>query len=137
MPAMTQQEAEEFLDRKLIATMVTLRRDGSPHCVPMWYTYKDGKFYCRTFRRSVKVAHLRRDPRISLCICTHDEPYKFVVVDGTCEIVESEDKSKWPLNSVRYLGKERGEAFTKNNARKTESVLLVISPKKMLTDNRA
>ena len=74
---------------------------------------------------------------MSLCIYTHDEPYKYIVIDGTCEVVESEDKSKWPLMSVRYLGKERGEAYSRNNARRAESVLLIITPKKMLTDNRA
>ncbi len=137
MPAMTQKEAEGFLNRKLIATLVTLRPDGSPHASPMWYMHKDGKFYSRTFRGSLKVHNIRRDPRVSLCICTHDEPYKYIVVDGTCEVVESEDKSKWPLMSVRYLGKERGEAFSRKNARRAESVLLVITPKKMLTDNRA
>ena len=127
MPAMTQNEAEEFLNRKLIATLITLRPDGSPHAAPMWYMHKDGKFYSRTFGGSLKVQNIRLDPRVNLCICTHDEPYKYIVIDGTCEVVESEDKSKWPLMSVRYLGKERGEAYSRNNARRAESVLLVIT----------
>ena len=63
-------------------------------------------------------------------------PYKSVVVDGTCEIIEGEDRSKWPLISAKYLGKEKGQAYSNSNARRGNSVLLVISPKRIVTDNR-
>ena len=136
MAVMTQTEMEEFLDRKLVTTLITLRADGSPHASPMWYLHKDGKFYSRCSSSSLKVKNIKRDPRVTLCVCIHDMPYKSVVVDGTCEIIEGEDRSKWPLISAKYLGKEKGEAYSNSNARRGNSVLLVISPKKIVTDNR-
>ena len=136
MAVMNQMEMEEFLDRKLVTTLVTLRADGSPHASPMWYLHKDGKFYSRCSSGSLKVRNIKRDPRVTLCISIHDMPYKSVVIDGTCEIIESEDRSNWPLISAKYLGKAKGEAYSSMNARRGNSVLLVITPKRIVTDNR-
>src|SRR5439155_5544609 len=36
-------DAEEFLRRANPAIVATLRRDGSPHTVPTWYDWEDGR----------------------------------------------------------------------------------------------
>ena len=137
MPVMTNKEIKEFLNRKLIATLVTLRQDGSPHASPMWYMYQDGKFYSGTGRESLKVRNIQRDDRVSLCISTHNEPYQYIVVDGTCEIVKGDTKRTLPRVSVRYLGEKRGKAFDEEMAQIGESVMLVITPTKILTESNS
>lgn len=59
-------ELAAFLGERHLATLVTLRADGSPHAVPVGFTYADGVARVITSARSVKVANLRRDPRVSL-----------------------------------------------------------------------
>ena len=137
MPVMTNNEIKEFLNRKLIATLVTLRQDGSPHASPMWYMYQDGKFYSGTGWESLKVRNIERDDRVSLCISTHNEPYQYIVVDGTCEIVKGDTKRTLPRVSVRYLGEKRGKAFDEEMAQIGESVMLVITPTKILTESNS
>ena len=134
---MTHKETKEFLDRKFIATLVTLRRDGSPHASPMWYMYQEGKFYSGTGMASLKVRNIERDDRVSLCISTHDEPYQYIVIDGTCEVVKGDTTRTLPRISVRYLGEKRGKAFDTEMAQIGESVMLVITPTKILTESNS
>ena len=138
MPVMTNTETKEFLNRSLIATLVTLRQDGSPHASPMWYMYQDGKFYSGTGRESLKVRNIQRDDRVSLCISTHDEPYQYIVVDGTCEIVKGDAKRMSLRIGARYLGEKSANAFSEamiQRIQRGESVMLVITPTKILTEN--
>jgi len=137
MPVMTNTEIKEFLNRKLIATLVTLRQDGSPHTTPIWYMYQDGKFYSGTGRETLKVRNIERDARVSLCISTHNEPYQYIAVDGACEIVKGDIKRTLPRISVRYLGEKRGKAFDEEMAQIGESVMLVITPTKILTESNS
>ena len=140
MPVMTNKDANEFLSRKLIATLITLRQDGSPHASPMWYVHQDGKFYSGTFQKSLKVRNIERDDRVSLCISTHEEPYQYIVVDGTCEIIKGDAKRMSPRIGARYLGEKSRKAFSEAMVRRIqrgESVMLVITPTKILTESNS
>ena len=46
--AMTNQEREEFLQRRLIATLATEYADGSIHLTAVWYLYDNGLLYVAT-----------------------------------------------------------------------------------------
>ena len=43
--------------------ITSLRRDGMPIALPMWFCVVDGAVYFRTLARSKKAARLRHDPR--------------------------------------------------------------------------
>lgn len=134
MPRMTDQELNEYLSRPLLVTVATVRADGSPQLSPIWYEYEAGVFYLWVGANTVKVRNLRRDPRISLCIANHDEPYKYVVAEGTCEIVTEGMLEHSRSMAIRYYGEERGRAYAesmKDNAH----LLLVLKPSKLLTEN--
>ena len=137
MPAMNQGELEEFLRQPLVATFVTIRRDGTPHVSPMWYGYYQGRFYCWVNANAVKTRNVRRDPRVALCIGNHDKPYKYVVVEGACEIVEEGAAEIGRSISARYYGTEKGEEFARGIIEKGESVLLAVTARKILTENQA
>lgn len=48
--------------------LVTLRRDGVPIALPMWFVALDRQVYVRTPDRSKKMARLRRDSRVSFLV---------------------------------------------------------------------
>ncbi len=79
----------EFLAERHLATMVTLRADGSPHAVPVGFTYADGVVRVITSAGSVKVANLGRDPRVSL---TQLDGARWVTLSGLA--VVSDDASR-------------------------------------------
>ncbi|MFN8076995.1 MAG: PPOX class F420-dependent oxidoreductase [Kineosporiaceae bacterium] len=68
-PPELSEAALAFLTRRGLATLTTLRSDGTPHVVPVGFTYDapTGTARVITNGASVKVANARRVPRVALC----------------------------------------------------------------------
>ena len=137
MPAMTQSEMEEFLKRPLVVSFTTIRPDGSPQTTPIWFEYDKGKFYCWTGSATAKVRNVGNNPQVALCIATHDEPYKYVIAEGGCEIVREGVKETAYSISTRYWGRERGPRFVDEEMKAGTSILLVVTPTRLLTESAA
>lgn len=48
--------------------VTSLRRDGMPMAIPMWFCVVDGAVHFRTLAATKKAARLRNDPRISFLV---------------------------------------------------------------------
>ena len=59
---------EEFLKQPHIGVIATLRKDGRPYTVPVFWLWKDGYFWLTGTTTRVWCKQLLRDPRCSLCI---------------------------------------------------------------------
>jgi PPOX class probable F420-dependent enzyme len=75
-------ELRAFLDRPLLGVVSTLRRDGSPHAVPVWFRYDGESVRIWTDERRAWVRNLRRDPRVAFVVAEMDPPYAGVIVRG-------------------------------------------------------
>jgi PPOX class probable F420-dependent enzyme len=131
MTRMTDEELQEFLRRPLIVSFTTVRPGGAPHTTPIWYEYDDGKFYCFASSEAVKTRNVVRDPQVSLCIATHDEPYRYVLAEGTCAVVSDGVDQRAHSISARYYGEERGKQFARDILASGSTVLLVVTPTKL------
>lgn len=124
MATMTPQQIDQFLARPLIAHVTSLRADGSAHTVPVWYQYEDGKFYVFTPTPSVKIRHLKRDPRLTISIASEDEPYRYVVAEGEAELSNDNPNQRGGEIASRYRGAE-GPAFVENVDTKYGGVTII------------
>jgi PPOX class probable F420-dependent enzyme len=61
-------EVWELLRTSHTGILTTLRRDGVPISLPMWFVALDRAVYLRTPARARKVARLRRDPRVGFLV---------------------------------------------------------------------
>ena len=61
-------EQRRFLEQSHTAIITSLRRDGRPSAVPVWYVMVDGSMYIGTVPMAAKVGHLRRDPRCCVLV---------------------------------------------------------------------
>lgn len=116
-----------------IATLATVRRDGSPHTAPVWYAYEDGAFLVLTERASQKARNIARDPRVELCIDDERTPYHTVIVRGRATI-EPYPGDAWRLAlAVRYLGEAGARRYIDTVAVDFGAeVLLRIMPEKIV-----
>lgn len=76
-PTLTEEQAALFLATNF-ACVAALRRDGSVHLTPVWIDW-DGE--CVVFNISVERLNMKlltRDPRVTICVFTLDNPYQFV-----------------------------------------------------------
>ena len=70
----------------------TLRADGSPAMMPLWFVMVDGEVCLRTLATSAKVRHIREDPRVSFLV-EHGRAWaelKAVVLYGDATLVQDE-----------------------------------------------
>ncbi|MBI4308077.1 MAG: pyridoxamine 5'-phosphate oxidase family protein [Chloroflexi bacterium] len=84
------QEMEAFLQEKKTLVLTTLRRDGSPVSVPMWFVYHEGCVYMHSLKRGAKVHNVRRDARVCLAAESGERwaGLKAVVIQGRCAVLE-------------------------------------------------
>jgi len=62
---LTPDEIHTFLRDSHTGTLTTLRRDGWPVSLPLWYVAERDRVWVRTPERSKKVARIRHDDRVS------------------------------------------------------------------------
>ena len=131
MSDLTPEQIAEFLQRPLVAVFVTLRANGSPHAIPIWYEFVGGAFLVFTSSRFQRVKNLERDSRAAITISTHDEPYMYVSAEGPVAITtEGVDETGLSI-ARRYIG-ERAEQFLEN-VLDENSVVLRLTPERILT----
>ena len=110
--ALTVEEREEFLLRKLVARLGTQRADGWPHVTPIWYFWRDGAFHLSLGNSRTHLANLRRDDRATMCVDVDPrvddptQPPRSVVCFGVAELVEDPARVREITEEVelRYLG---------------------------------
>ena len=59
--------------------MATVRPDGRPHLVPVWFVVEAGRWYICTAPGSVKARNLNHNPQIALAREDGNDP---VIVEG-------------------------------------------------------
>ncbi|MEI8001474.1 MAG: pyridoxamine 5'-phosphate oxidase family protein [Actinomycetes bacterium] len=65
---MDRDEAWKRIAASHTGIITSLRADGFPISVPMWFCVVDGAVHFSTRRESVKVRRLRRDPRVGFLV---------------------------------------------------------------------
>ena len=77
----------ERLNNNLITWLTTVRPDGRPHTVPVWFLW-DGSTILIFRAIKVKVQELKQNPNVTLALDPSNNGNDIVVVEGTAELVE-------------------------------------------------
>ena len=73
-----------------IAWLSTVRRDGSPQSVPVWFAWTDRTAVVFSGAATAKLGHLRRRPRCALTLETEDGGNDVVLVDARAQLVDDD-----------------------------------------------
>lgn len=128
MKKMTEEEYLKFLTSGTkTGKLATVRADGRPHVVPVWFVLEGEKIVFNTGSSSIKAKNIMRDPRVSINVDDQAPPYSFVTVEGTAELTR--DKTEC-LNcatriGARYMGDARAEEFGKRNSAEDELIVRI------------
>ena len=108
MPRMKPEDMEQFLQHPNNGVIATLRQDGRPYTVPIWWLWKDGAIWVTGTLSRVWCQQLKRDPRMSLCIEGLLPFSGHVEFDGVAEAKELPEFDIWPVSrelAVKYVGR--------------------------------
>jgi PPOX class probable F420-dependent enzyme len=98
-------QVDELLARANPAVVATVRPDGSPHSVPTWYDWEDGRILLNMDESRLRLRHMRRNPSVALTVLAEDDWYKHISLLG--RIVSIEDDAELAdidRLALRYTG---------------------------------
>ncbi len=58
----------KFLKSQKILRLATIDSKKNPHIVPVWYEFKDSKFYVGTNTRTKKAKNIVKNQKVSFCV---------------------------------------------------------------------
>jgi PPOX class probable F420-dependent enzyme len=105
----------EIVDGKNFATIATINADGSPQTSPVWITRDGDDLLVSTVKGRLKERNLRRDPRASITVFDHDNPYNYFEARGPVSITEEGGFQLINDLSHKYTGDDyKGDEGTDN-----------------------
>ena len=84
----TDARAEERLQSEEVAWMTTVRPDGQPQSVPVWFLWDGESFLIYSRPNARKLKNLAENPRINLNLNSNDVGEDVVRAECTAEVVE-------------------------------------------------
>jgi PPOX class probable F420-dependent enzyme len=110
---MKSDDVESFLAEPHVGVLATLRRNGLPYTVPVWFEW-DGEaaWITGTYER-VWCNQLFADRRASLCVEALSPVAGHVGIDGAVTIHEPQEFDIWPMSSRlvdKYVRRPMGDA---------------------------
>jgi PPOX class probable F420-dependent enzyme len=141
MTEMSKKEIRKFLVQgTLTGKLATVKKDGSPHLVPIWFTLdrsnnnSNGDIIFTTNSMSVKGKNIRRDNRVSICIDDQTPPFSFVTVYGTAKTQQYKPNElvEWATKIAgRYMGRKNAKSYGKRNSAEGE-LLVRVKPTRII-----
>ena len=118
---------QAFLKAPNFAVVATVGEDGSPQSTVVWIDTDGENVVFNTKRGRAKVAHLERDPRVSVTVIDAANSYAFIEVQGVASL---EDEGA--AEHINFLShKYTGEDFSNLEDR----VIVRVRPDRVLTYN--
>ena len=96
-----------------IGWLTTVRADGSPHAVPVWFLWHDGRLLVMSEPRTAKVTHVRRGSAALLHLHTRADGNGVVVLSGPVRLSDRTASEWLPEIAGAYTAKyaEAMEAY--------------------------
>ncbi|WIG58174.1 MAG: hypothetical protein OJF49_000919 [Ktedonobacterales bacterium] len=124
-------DVRQFLSEPRFAVLATIAADGMPHQTVVWYELRDDEIIMNTAAGRVKEKHLRRDPRVSICI---EDAYRAITIRGAVTLVDDQTIAQADIHAlaVRYNGPEKAEQQMRGQFSKQHRVTIRLPMSRVL-----
>ncbi len=112
---------EQRLEPAANIWLATVRPNGTPHLIPIWFVWENSKVYLCTSGSSVKSRNIRANPHISLALEDGTNP---LVIEGKATILETMPDEVAAAFQSKYHWDIRTES--------TDQVVIEITPTRKL-----
>lgn len=107
---LTDAEITDYLREAKTMILVSNGKDGYPHPMPMWFAVDDDHtVYMTTFRKSQKIANLKRDPKVALLVESGEayQALKSVLIYTEVELLDDVEATR---DILIKIATQRGDA---------------------------
>ena len=108
---LTPDQLDGLLDEPHLATLATVRQDGSVLLSPIWFIWEDGGFTLGIAAGDGKLKHIAREPRVTIVVAEDALPYRGFEVRGR-RPADRPTRTRPAIRRIarRYVG-PKGEDF--------------------------
>jgi PPOX class probable F420-dependent enzyme len=117
----------ELLQKPNYGVLGTVRPDGTPQLTTVWVDAEDGAVLVNTAEGRYKEQYVRRDPRVTLYVRDEEDPYKWLSVTGSAELVREGAEDHIDKLAKKYTGRDT-YPWRKENERR---VIIRIRPERI------
>lgn len=137
MPELSQAEIDAFLAQPVIARIATVRPDGRPHVVPIWFYWDGSSIFMETPPTFVKAKNLHKNPNCAITIDITEGGLRFkgVVLEGKVELLTDRQSVLDMVTCIytKYLGPEAIQSPTPKGMIQSEHVIIKLTPERVLS----
>jgi len=133
METLTPEQRAFLMEKARTAKLATVRKDGRPHVVPIWFDLDGDTLVFTTVQTSIKAANIRRDPRVCLCVDDETPPFAYIMIEGTAIMTADRAALLYWATRIggRYMGEALAETYGKRNGVPGE-LLVRVTPTKVV-----
>ena len=107
-PVAAPEELGERLVGTPVAWLTTVRPDGAPHLVPVWYLWVDGGFVVFSKPAAVKVKNVVADGRVMLALGQPEDDFDVQLIEGDARLLPVSTPSVLPALAAELQAKYAG-----------------------------
>ena len=90
-----------LLETEPVVWLSTVRPDGLPHLVPIWFSWDGETVLIASKPHAKKVANLRVNPRVMLALGEPDEDFDVGLLEGVADILDEPAATVLPPSHLR------------------------------------
>ncbi|WP_062208046.1 PPOX class F420-dependent oxidoreductase [Streptomyces sp. NBRC 109706] len=125
------EKLKTVLDGNVFVTIATIQPDGSPQLSPVWVKRDGDDVLISTTVGRRKETNLRRDPRVTVQVLDHEQPYSYAEIRGVAELTTEGGAELINELSLKYVGKPYAE-FNPASEQDAPRVVVRISARKIV-----
>lgn len=126
-------EIEEALRRDSVVWLSSVRNDGRPHLVPVWFAWDGERIVAFSKPHARKIANLRDNPEVMLAVGTPGPEFAVELIEADAELPEAPSGALMPESfAEKYRELLRRAGMTLQRFAEIYSQPIVIRPKRFL-----
>lgn len=123
--------ADERLRKETIIWLSTVRPDGRPHLVPVWFLWEGSTVLIFSQPNNQKIRNLRQNPNVMLALESNGDGSDVVTIEGKAELLTPDEvASSHPAYIEKYGEDIKGINMTPETMLAAYSQAIRITPSK-------
>lgn len=119
---------EGRLRKDIVAWLMTVRPDGRPHAVPVWFLWDGTHVWVFSQPEKQKLRNIQQNPNVLLALDDTDEGEDVVTVEGRAELLPQGSITSLPAYVEKYAEHIHDISMTPETMSKSYSQPIRITP---------